>query len=322
MKEKMKIIYMGTPDFAVPPLKALITAGHQILAVATQPDKQKGRGREVKYSPVKEYAIAQNLPVLQPLKIKTAAAVNELKKYDADIYIVAAYGQILSQEILNIPRYGCINIHASLLPKYRGAAPIQRSIMNGEQETGVTIMQMAMGIDTGDMLLAASIPIEAKETSDSLHDKLSVLGADLIIKALTKIEKGDLSATKQDNEASSLAPMLNRAESLIDWQMSALKIERLIRGLSSRPGAYTYYHEKTLKIWAADPIPARGEMAKPGTILEITKDSISVACGQDRLAITELQLEGKKKMPVRDFLLGYQMKTGEVLTSLSVKING
>ena len=314
----MKIIYMGTPAFAVLPLKALIASGYQVLAVVTQPDKQKGRGREVKFSPVKEYASGLSLPILQPIKIKTAAAIAELKKYDADIYVVAAYGQILSPEILNMPRYGCINIHASLLPEYRGAAPIQRAIMNGEKETGVTIMQMAMGVDTGDMLLAASIPIAAKETSDSLHDKLAALGADLIIKTLQKMETGDITATKQNEEASSHAPMLRREESLIDWQMPAKRIERLVRGLNSRPGAYTYYQAKTLKILAADPVITPGEMAKPGTIMEVTKDSILVACGEGRLAITELQLEGKKKMPVPDFLRGHQMAAGEVLTGLPI----
>jgi len=307
----MKLIYMGTPDFSVPPLKAIIDAGHEVLAVATQPDKQKGRGRVLMCSPVKEYALKQNLPILQPHKIKTDEAVNELKKYDADIYVVAAYGQILSEEILNLPRYGCINIHASLLPKYRGAAPIQRSIIDGEKETGVTIMQMAKGIDTGAMLLQASIPIEAKETSDSLHIKLSNLGADLIVKALTQIEKGEIFATKQNDEVSTHAPMISREEAKINWQLSADSIERLIRGLNSRPGAYTYYNNKTLKIWAADPIISSATNEKPGTIIEVTKDSVFVACGEGRLVINELQIEGKKKMTTREFLLGHNLKVLE-----------
>jgi len=306
----MKIIYMGTPDFSVPPLKAIMDAGHEVLAVATQPDKQKGRGRVMMCSPVKEYAMEKNLPILQPYKIRTEEAVNELKKYDADIYVVAAYGQILSEELLNLPRYGCINIHASLLPKYRGAAPIQRSIIDGEKETGVTIMQMAKGIDTGAMLLQASISIEAKETSDSLHVKLSNLGADLIVKALTQIERGEITATKQNDEVSTHAPMISREEAEINWQLSADSIERLIRGLNSRPGAYTYHDNKTLKIWAAEPIMQSVSNAKPGSIIEVTKDSIIVACGEGKLAITELQLEGKKKLVVRDFLLGYKVEVG------------
>jgi len=310
---------MGTPDFAVPPLKAILASGHQVLAVVTQPDKQKGRGREVQISPVKKYALEQNLPLLQPLKIKTDEAISELKKYDADIYVVAAYGQILSAEILNLPRYGCINIHASLLPKYRGAAPIQRAIISGEKETGITIQQMDIGVDTGDILLAASISIGDKETNDSLHEKLSDLGADLVAEVLNKIKKGEVTAEKQDDDAATYAPMLNREEGEIDWQKSAVEIERLIRGLNSRPGAYTYYHNKTLKIWAADPVPDRDKKnTKPGIIIEAAKDNIIIACGEGCLAITELQLEGKKRMPARAFLLGCKMTAGEICYRLSL----
>lgn len=310
----MKIIYMGTPDFAVPPLQAIIDAGHEVLAVATQPDKQKGRGREIKCSPVKEFALTQNLTILQPLKIKAEDAVMELKRFGADIYVIVAYGQILSAEILRLPRYGCINIHASLLPKYRGAAPIQRAIISGEKETGITIQQMDQGVDTGDILFTKKIELEKCETSDSLHHKLSLLGAELIVEALVQIEKGEVNAIKQNHEEASHAPMISRDEGKIKWQTPAVKIERLIRGLHSRPGAYTDYHNKTLKIWAADSVSRQSETAKPGTIMDVTKDSIIVACGEGCLAITELQIEGKKKMSVRDFLLGYNISAGEMMS--------
>ncbi|MCL2050152.1 MAG: methionyl-tRNA formyltransferase [Lachnospiraceae bacterium] len=307
----MKIIYMGTPDFAVRPLKAILEAGHEVLAVFTQPDKQKGRGREMAISPVGEYALLQNLPLLQPLKIRSEETIKELRKYNADIYVVAAYGQILSAQLLNLPRYGCINIHASLLPKYRGSAPIQRAIFAGEAKTGITIMQMDEGIDTGDILLAGEMPIEAKETSDTLHEKLSFLGADLIVTALKLIEAGKITPTRQDNEASTHAKMLSKEESKIDFSKSAAEIERLIRGLSSRPGAYTYYRNKTLKIWAADWVNTKSA-DKPGTIIEVTKDYLTASCGEGVLQITELQIEGKKKMPARDFLLGYKTTAGEI----------
>jgi methionyl-tRNA formyltransferase len=313
----MKIIYMGTPDFAIRPLQAILDAGYDVLAIATQPDKQKGRGREIKYSPVKEFAVSQGLPVLQPRRIKTAEAITELQQYDADIYVVFAYGQILSAEILGLPRYGCINIHASLLPRYRGAAPIQRAIIEGEEETGVTIMQMDAGIDTGDMLLVASLPIDAKETSDSLHERLSMLGAELIVETLAKIEKGGIIGIKQNDDAATYAPMIDREEGRIDWKMPAVFIERLVRGLNSRPGAYTYYQGKNLKIWAADSVSSRCENhSKPGTIIEATKAGIIVVCGEGSLSITELQLEGKKKMLVKDFLLGHKISVGEVLMEL------
>lgn len=311
---------MGTPDFAVLPLKAIIAAGHQVLAAVTQPDKQKGRGREIKFSPVKEYAAGLNIPVLQPVKIKDSEAIAELKNLNADIFVVFAYGQILSEEVLNLSPHGCINIHASLLPLYRGAAPIQRAVIDGVKESGVTIIQMDKGIDTGDMLLKSKITLAPKETSDTLHEKLSVLGSTLVTEALNKIEKGTIKRTKQNDADSSYAPMLKREEALINWEMPAAKIERLIRGLNSRPGAYTYYNNKTLKIWASDLEPGSGEDTQknpPGTITEITKNSIKIACGKGLLSITELQPEGKKKMQVKDFLLGNKVKTGELLLNVS-----
>lgn len=307
----MKIVYMGTPDFAVAPLEAIISAGHEVTAVVTQPDKQKGRGKEVQMTPVKECALKHNIPVFQPIKIKEAEAVKQLSEYEADIFVVAAFGQFLSEEILNMPKYGCVNIHASLLPKYRGAAPIQRVILDGEKETGVTIMKMAQGIDTGDMYLKRAVPIDEKETGESLHDKLMALGAELIVEALPKIEKGELIAQKQDDSLSCHAQKLTKSMGLIDWKQDAEVIERWVRGLNSWPSAYTYYKGKTLKIWEADVIEENIEEV-PGTVVRVQKEYLDVATGKDILRITNLQLEGKKRMSVKDFLLGYQIENGMI----------
>lgn len=226
----MKIVYMGTPDFAVAPLEAIIEAGHEVSAVVTQPDKQKGRGREVQMTPVKECALKYDIPVFQPVKIKEKEAVEQLSKYPADIFVIAAFGQILSEEILNMPAFGCINIHASLLPAYRGAAPIQWVILNGEKETGVTIMQMEKGLDTGDMLLKSVVPIAPKETGESLHDKLMEAGAKLVVEALSKIEKKEVTPQKQDEALASYAARLTKSMGEIDWNKEGEAIERLVRG--------------------------------------------------------------------------------------------
>ena len=305
----MKIIYMGTPDFSVAPLEAIIRAGHEVTAVVTQPDKQKGRGKEVQMTPVKECALKHGIPVLQPVKIKEPEAVAELKKYPADIFVVAAFGQLLTEEILNMPKFGCINIHASLLPAYRGAAPIQRVIINGEEKTGVTIQQMAKGLDTGDMLLKKEISIDPKETGGSLHDKLSVAGAELIVEALSKIEKGEVVPEKQDDALSCYAKKLDKAMGLIDFDQSAVSIERLIRGLNPWPSAYTLYKGKTLKIWEADVVPLE-KKEEPGTVVFVAKDFFDIATKEGALRVKSLQLEGKKKVAVKDFLLGYEIVCG------------
>ena len=307
----MKIIYMGTPDFAVGPLKALIEAGHEICAVVTQPDRQKGRGKEMAPSPVKECAMEYGLPVLTPVKIKEAEAIEELKRYPADIFVVAAFGQILSEEILNMPEYGCVNIHASLLPKYRGAAPIQWSIIDGEKETGVTIMQMDKGLDTGDILFQKKVPITEEETGASLFDKLAEAGAELIVEALAKIEKGEVTPLKQDDNNSCYAKMLSKSTGKIDWNKSAVEIERLVRGLNSWPSAYTEYKGKQLKIWKAEVLPHIE--GKPGTIAKVTKDAVIVCTGDGALSLLEIQLEGKKRMSTKEFLLGRTFEEGEVL---------
>lgn len=308
----MKIVYMGTPDFAVAPLEALIRAGHQVTAVVTQPDKQKGRGKEVQMTPVKECALKHNIPVFQPVRIKEKEAVDKLREYPADIFVIAAFGQLLSEEILKMPPFGCVNIHASLLPAYRGAAPIQWAILNGEKESGVTIMQMEKGLDTGDMLLKKAIPIEPKETGESLHDKLMEIGAELIVEALPLIEAGKIIPERQEDSKSSYASRLNKEMGHIDWNKDAGELERLVRGLNSWPSAYTSYRQKTLKIWEADVI--KGQSGKlPGEITQVGKDFVDVSCGKDTLRIYSLQLEGKKRMAVKDFLLGYEMQQGMTL---------
>lgn len=310
----IRIVYMGTPDFAVEPLEAIIKAGYEVTAVVTQPDKQKGRGKEVKMTPVKECALRHGIPVFQPVKIKEPEAVAELEKYQADLFVVAAFGQLLSEEILNMPEYGCINIHASLLPAYRGAAPIQWAVLNGEKESGVTIMQMDKGLDTGDMLLKRSVELSPTETGDSLHDKLMHLGAELIVEALPKLEKGELVPEKQKDELSSYAKKLTKAMGQIDWSKNAVSLERWIRGLNSWPSAYTFFGGKTLKIWEAQVAEENGaQKAEPGQVVSVSREGFTVACGQGALQILSLQLEGKKRVLTREFLLGYQVEPGMIL---------
>lgn len=304
------MVYMGTPDFAVGPLEAMIEAGHKITAVVTQPDKPRGRGKEMAASPVKECALKHGIPVLTPVKIKTEEAIEELRKYPADIFVVAAFGQILSEEILNMPPYGCVNIHASLLPKYRGAAPIQWSIIDGKKETGVTIMQMDKGLDTGDILFQQKVEITADETGESLFDKLAETGSSLIVDALAKIEKGEVTPVKQEDDKSSYAKMLTKSTGKIDWNKSAAEIERLVRGLNSWPSAYTGYKGKQLKIWKARVAEDMG--GKPGCVAKVTKDEVFVHTGEGSLVLTEIQLEGKKRMSTKEFLLGRSFAKGEM----------
>lgn len=311
----MKIIYMGTPDFAVAPLEAILKAGYEVTAVVTQPDRQKGRGREVQYSPVKECALSYGIPVLQPLKIKEKDAVEELRKYPADIFVVAAFGQLLSEEILNMPRLGCINIHASLLPAYRGAAPIQWCVINGEEKTGVTIMQMAKGMDTGDILLQKEVVLDEKETGGSLFDRLMETGAELIVEVLPKIEAGELTPVVQKEELATYAGKITKDMGNIDFAKSAVTIERLIRGLNPWPSAFTHYKGKILKIWEADVVSecANAENPVPGTVIAMDKESFTLATGEGALRIRSLQPEGKKRMSCAEFMRGYEVKVGEEL---------
>lgn len=310
----MKIIFMGTPDFAAGALEALISAGHEIAAVVTQPDKPKGRSKELLPPPVKQCALKYHIPVMQPKRIKTPEAVAELKRYPADIYIVAAFGQILSQEILDLPKYGCLNIHASLLPKYRGASPIQHVIIDGEEKTGVTIMQMDAGLDTGDMLYKKEIPIEAADNYESLHDKLMVLGGEAIVEALSLLEQGVLTPEKQDASLSSYASLIDKSMGRVDFTKRAAELDRLIRGLTPWPSAFTSYRGRQLKIWRAEAAAGENAAARtPGEILKVDKDSFTVAAGEGVLKIWEVQLEGKKRMSVHDFLLGVKLQPGELL---------
>ena len=312
----MKLIFMGTPDFAAEALRALVEAGHQVTAVVTQPDRAKGRSDKLQYSPVKECALEYGIPLLQPERIKTPEAVAELKQYEADIYVVAAFGQILSQEILDIPKYGCLNIHASLLPKYRGASPIQHAIINGEWETGVTIMQMDAGLDTGGILYEKHILIEEDETFETLHEKLKELGGEAIVEALPLLRAGKLMAVAQEDEESCYAPLIKKEMGILQFDKDAKSLNRLIRGFNPWPSAYTFYKGKQLKIWKADVVerPATASGAQPGEIIEVTKYAIVVACGKGALAIKELQLEGKKRMSTHDFLLGVKVTAGESMS--------
>ncbi len=321
----MRIVFMGTPDFAVGALEAILQAGHQVAAVVTQPDKPKGRGKEIQVTPVKACAMAHGIPVFQPVKVKEKEAVETLRGYNADIFVVAAFGQLLSEEILSMPEYGCVNIHASLLPKYRGAGPIQWAIINGEEKTGVTIMQMDKGLDTGDMLLKEEVVIDPKETGDSLHDKLASVGAGLIVEALAKLERGELVPEKQNEEDTCYAKRLQKSMGRIDWQQSAGKLDCLIRGLISWPGAYTVLRGKNLKIWEIEAVERPRNVPEdsavhsdpdavlPGTVVAVTREAFYVKTGEGILKILAVQPEGKKRMPVKEFLLGYQVKVGEQL---------
>lgn len=310
---KMKIVFMGTPDFAASALEALIQAGHQITAVVTQPDKAKGRSKELQMSPVKVCALKHDILVFQPTKIKEKESVEELKRFPADVFVVAAFGQIVSKEILDIPRYGCLNIHASLLPRYRGASPIQHVLINGENKTGITIMQMDEGIDTGDMLYGEELTIEKKDNFETLHDKLMVLGGKTITNALSLLEKGELTPISQDDELSSYAPIIRKSMGNISFAKSAWEIECLIRGMTPWPSAYTQYKGKQLKIWEAESDTTNMHGKEPGTIVEICKDKIGVSTKKGIIWIKSLQLEGKKRMDAKDFLLGVKMQVGEVL---------
>lgn len=308
----MKIVFMGTPDFAAGILEDIIKAGHEIALVVTKEDKPRGRGKEVTFTPVKEVALKHNLPVFQPHRIKDAEAIETLKKYEADVFVVVAYGQILSREILDMPKKICINIHASLLPKYRGAAPIQWAVIDGEQYTGVTTMRMEDGIDTGDIIETITYELKSDETGGSLFDKLMELGGKLIVSTLEKIENGTATFTKQDDSNSTYAKMLNKKLGDIDFSMDAVRIERLIRGLNPWPSAYTSLNGKNLKIWKAVTKEDEYE-GQPGEIVYVSEDEMYIKTGKGVLGIIELQLEGKKRMYIQDFLHGNKIEKGIVL---------
>lgn len=308
----MQIVFMGTPDFSVPALEALVEAGHQVIGVVTQPDKPKGRGKAILKTPVKEKALELGIPVYQPVKAREESFVQILRDLNPDAIVVIAFGQILPQAILDIPRYGCINIHASLLPKYRGAAPLQWVVLDGEQETGITTMMMDAGMDTGDMLEKLVVSMEPDETYGSIHDKLSASGGGLIVSTLEKIRTGTMVPIPQDETKASYTKKITKSMGDIDWSMEAPVIERLIRGLNPWPSAYTGWNGKTIKIWDADVL----EEEYPGIcgeVVYVDKGSLFVKTGKGTLALKSLQLEGKKRMETDAFLRGCQIDEGIIL---------
>lgn len=308
----MKIVFMGTPDFAVPTLKKLIEL-HEVAAVFTQPDRPKGRGQRMQLSPVKEEAVKYNIPVYQPVKLKNDMdAIGVIKDIRPDAIIVVAFGQILPKSVLDIPRYGCINVHASLLPDLRGAAPINWAVIHGYSKTGVTTMLMNEGLDTGDMLLKCEINIEQYDTCEDIHDKLMNMGADLLIQTLIRLEEGSMIPEKQQDEKSSYAPMLNKELGHINWDRDSSEIYNLIRGIIPWPVAFTFYKDKMIKIWKAENI-TEGIYSKPGEIIGLSREGIEVACSRGSIIIKELQELGSKRMDAAAYLNGHEIEKGIIL---------
>ena len=317
----MRIIFMGTPEFAVPVLESLINSRHEVVAAVTQPDRPKGRGKNMQFSPVKECALAHNIPVMQPVNVSVPEVIDELRAYEPELIVVVAFGQFVTKKIREMPKYGCINVHASLLPKYRGAGPIQWAVINGEKESGVTTMYMCREIDKGDMLLKDTVTLDPKETGDSLHDKLSMMGGTLLLKTIDQLEDGSAVRIPQCEEESTYAPKLEKTMGNIDWTMDADRIERLVRGLNSWPGTFTKIHGKTVKIWDCDVVrqetlTENQAAATPGTVIVSEKDKLIVKAGNGALSLRMLQPEGKKNMTVDAYLRGYPIAQGELFTQV------
>lgn len=312
----LRIIFAGTPDFAASALLALIKSEHEVVAVYTQPDRPAGRGRKLRASPVKELALKHSIPVLQPENLKEADAQDKLRSFNADVMVVAAYGLILPQIVLDIPRLGCLNIHASLLPRWRGAAPIQRAIAAGDKESGITIMQMNAGLDTGDILQLSSCPINKKDTGGDLHDRLAVIGANAILETLKNLSSTKLTPVVQDDSLATYAHKLDKKEALINWQNSASDIERLIRAFNPWPVAFTYLNDKPLRIWQAQALPEKSKLAV-GTVIDCDKKGIDISCGEGTLRLLKLQPSGSKAMDVASFMNGHakQLPAGSLLQS-------
>ncbi|MCR4830496.1 MAG: methionyl-tRNA formyltransferase [Pseudobutyrivibrio sp.] len=306
----MKVVFMGTPDFAVETLKAIYEAGHEVILAVSQPDKPKGRSGKLQPTPVKEYAIEHDIPVYQPVKIRAEESVEYLRQFEADVFVVAAFGQILPKVILDMPRLGCVNVHGSLLPKYRGAAPIQWAVINGEKVSGNTTMLMGPGLDDGDMLLKSEVELAADETGGSLFDKLAIDGGKLAVKTIEALDKCEITPIPQDESQATHVGMIKKEMGLVDWTKSAEEIERLIRGLNPWPSAFSFIDGKQLKLWKATVVDKTGE---PGTVISVDKNVFTIACGQKSLEINELQLEGKKRMAAGDFLRGYKLEVGSRL---------
>jgi methionyl-tRNA formyltransferase len=303
----LRIIFMGTPEFACPTLQRLIGRGENVITVVTQPDRPKGRGQKSEAPPVKTLAERHGIPVFQPMKVRTPDAVDHIQELAPDLVVVVAFGQILPQRLLEIPRFGCINVHASLLPCYRGAAPLNWCLINGESETGVTIMQMDAGLDTGDMLLTKRTPIDPDEDARSLHDRMALLGAEALTETLDLLITGKLAPVKQNEAETSYAPLLKKETGEIDWRKKPDEIKNLVRGVTPWPGAFTRLNGLFLKVFTVRTAAGAGE---PGTVLAAGRDGIEVASADGSVIIEELQLEGKKRLPVRDFLAGYAIPSG------------
>lgn len=311
----MKVVFMGTPDFAVGTLEAIVGAGHEVAAVVTQPDKPKGRGGVMAMSPVKECALRHGLTVLQPLKARNPEFIDEIRAINPDVIVVVAFGQIIPSEIIHMPKFGCINVHASLLPKYRGASPIQWTVLDGCEYSGVTTMLMDEGIDTGDILETATVKLDERETGGSLFDRLSLVGAKLLVETLDKAEAGQLHPVKQDDSQSSYVRMIDKSFGLMDFTQPVEVLERKVRALNPWPSAFTHMDEKLLKIWDATVIQDNNVKAGDyGKVKTDGKTCFMVACDGGYLSVNELQLEGKKRMKVEDFLRGYSIKEGTVLS--------
>ena len=302
---------MGTPDFAVPSLKALHNYGHEVALVVTQPDRPRGRGKKILFSPVKEAALALGYDILQPLSVKTPEFYEKASALSPDIFVVIAFGQILPKNILSIPEKGAINLHASLLPKYRGPAPIQRAIINMEKETGVTSMLMNEGLDTGDILLSSKTEISSRETSSSLHDRLSRIAGDLLIMTLSGISTNSIKPVSQDDSLATYAPMLKKKDGLIDWSKPAEEIEAFIRGMTPWPGAFTFIVSKRLKIFASDVVFSNSK-EDPGSVIGDARDKLFIATGKNLLSIEEIQEESGKRLSIRDYLRGSNISPGTI----------
>lgn len=311
----MRVVFMGTPGFAVGTLKALLEAGHEVAAVVTQPDKPKGRGKELLMTPVKAEAVKHDIPVFQPERVrKNEEFLEELKKLAPDVIVVVAFGQLLPVSVFTLPKYGCVNVHASLLPMYRGAAPLQWVIINGEKVSGVTTMQMDKGLDTGDMLLKEEVAIEPKETYETYHDKLSVVGAQLLIKTLDGLEAGTITPVKQEGDTC-YASMIDKSLGNLDFTRPAVELERLMRGLDPAPAAYSFLDGKLLKLFGADVVDSDKEYSAQecGIITNITKNTFDITTGAGVLRVNEVQLEGKKRMDAASFLRGCRLTEGTAL---------
>lgn len=308
----MKVVFMGTPDFAVPSLEMLIEK-HEVVAVVTQPDKPKGRGKKMVYPIIKEKALEHNIKVLQPNKVREEEFIEVLKELNADIIVVVAYGQILPESILNMPKYGCINVHGSLLPKYRGAAPIQWSVINGEKKTGVTTMYMAKGLDSGDMLLKGEMDILEDDTFGSLRDRMSLVGAKVLEETLEKIQSGSVERIEQNHNEATYAPMIEKETGHINWEKGSDEIINLIKGMDPQPGAFCIYKDEVLKVWKAVKAEDKYESAKIGEIVDINKKGFIVKTNDGALLITEIQAKGGKRMTTDAYMRGHEIEKGSVL---------